>query len=103
MGNRTEPFTVLQGFKPRNCNYGLLGVSKVWILPEGRRQSSRGTQKMLVVGVGNLSSGEQERVHPNAVHRSLVVLSSFRAHPEPALRDADEGGLPALSSRRRSH
>ena len=92
-GSRTEPFAVLQGFKPRNRDHGLLGMSKVWILPEGRRQSSRGPQKMLVVGVGDLSNGEQQHIHPDAVHRSLVVLSAFRAHPEPALRDAAEGGL----------
>src|SRR5271156_3047537 len=46
-------------------------------------------KELSVLGVGNLTSAQAKRVHPNAVHGPLVILAHIAAHKEPARGNLD--------------
>ena len=45
----------------------------------------RGGKKLRVFGVGHLASAQFKGIHPNTMHRPLVILAHIAAHQEPAL------------------
>src|ERR1700739_1593851 len=74
---------------------------EVRIAPKWWGLKSRGAEEALIFGVGHLAGGEQICIHPDAVHRLLVVLTRVASHEEPACRNSNERGNKFAGSRLR--
>src|SRR4030088_1266187 len=82
-GACAKPLAVADCLVPRHSGYGLLGMVEGGVAPERRWGQRRDVvQEAPVVGVGDLTGGEQKLVNPDAVYGLLVVLSSVAAHEE---------------------
>ena len=71
------------GLEPGDTGDGMLGIAKIFLVPEWRRVRSGGAQEMCVLGIGDWSGGKLEGVNPDAVGRALAILTAGRAHEEP--------------------
>ena len=68
---------------PGDSGYRLFGMVEVWVLPEWRRGGTGRGEEARVFGVGDLRSGQQEGVDPDAMDGALAVLAGVGAHQEP--------------------
>ena len=47
------------------------------ILQKWWGRSSRFTKKNMVIGVADLAAGKLKAIHPDAMHRTFIVLTRF--------------------------
>ncbi len=66
---------------------------EVRIIPEGWRELSGLAEKLTVLAVSHLASGELAWINPHAVDGAFVVLALFGAHQEPAFGDGGKERL----------
>jgi hypothetical protein len=95
-----QPLAVPSRFKPRNGDDRLLRIAKVAVIPERGWRAGGGAQKMGILRDCHLARSQEKAVNPNTMNRTLVVLSTFRPHEKPALRNANKDRFAETSLRR---
>src|SRR5580704_9194569 len=82
---RAQPLAVSHRIKPRRRHQRLLRIRKARISPIQRCAVLRSCQKSPILRVRHLAFRHLKRVHPNPMHRPLIVLPRVAPHQEPPL------------------
>src|SRR5437867_2456832 len=83
-----QPIAIRHCLMPRHRHHRHPRMIEVCVRPARRLWMPRRGKKAAVLLVRRLVRRQLKRIHPNPVHRFLIITPAFASHPEPPLRDA---------------